>query len=254
MEDATFEGVVKRIANVIGSKSQKDLANALEISEQAVSKGLKRDKIPSTWVYKIAGKYGVTPEWLLFGREPMSRPPIDTALAFYGKASTESECVNISLSSWKPPVFIAPPPNMDPWKNTRSQEVPVIGLGSCGKIGWYSPEQLALRIVMPVDYPYTPTLFGVLAVGKSMQPEGIRQGFVLFCNPEANIETGDVVFVELKNNLTSVKKFLKIEKQEIHLQGWNDPAPDGTQTPYFEVMAMENVKRMSCVIAVKRKA
>jgi len=94
MEDASIY-ILERIAAIIGSQSQKKLAHALEISEQAVSKGLKQINLPSTWVYKIAAKYGVRPEWLLTGEEPQQPLASETTCLANEKADYEARIAEL---------------------------------------------------------------------------------------------------------------------------------------------------------------
>lgn len=168
------------------------------------------------------------------------------------KAGSASSDACNAARSWQPPVHLAQISSDDPWKNAKWQEVPVVGLANCGDGSWYTPGNLPLRATMPVDYPYTPNMFAVLAVGTSMQPEGIKQGYVLFCDPSAGIDVGDAVYVEKADGSASVKKYLKNDNGKIHLQGWSEPK-DGTQKPYFEEVAQSQIKRLACVVVVKRK-
>ncbi|MDL2272352.1 hypothetical protein LJC23_04895 [Desulfovibrio sp. OttesenSCG-928-I05] len=73
MKNNNFEEMHSRFVEVIGSGTPKAFAAALEISVQAVHKALRQKRIPSTWVYKIATKYTLFPDWLLTGKEPRSR-------------------------------------------------------------------------------------------------------------------------------------------------------------------------------------
>jgi DNA repair exonuclease SbcCD ATPase subunit len=70
MEDIIFESILARLGEVVGSVLPKDLADALDISEQAVYKALNNKKIPKTWFYRISSKYGVKQSWLATGLEP----------------------------------------------------------------------------------------------------------------------------------------------------------------------------------------
>jgi hypothetical protein len=71
MEGANFADQVVRITKAIGSTKARDWATVLGISEQAVSKALKKKQIPRNWFYKISTKLNLSLEWLLNGQEPM---------------------------------------------------------------------------------------------------------------------------------------------------------------------------------------
>lgn len=253
MKDPSFEGVLARIEKIIGSNSPKNLSAILGISAQAVYKGLRGERIPETWVYKLAAQYGVSPQWILSGEGPM-RLGENPVKVEEGSILPAPHLLQSPEQSWAAPVFVATPPTENPWKSTNWQEVPVIALGNCGKTDWYSPDPVALRATLPVDYPYTPNLFAVMAVGTSMQPEGIRQGYILFCNPSSSIDPGDVVYVEKKDGSAAIKKYLKQDDQLLHLQGWSEPQKNGTQAPYYEELELSLIKRVVCVVVVKRKA
>ena len=246
MEHAPYEVMLQRLLRAIKSDKLADLAKALGISNQSVSQAKKKQQIPVQWIFDIAMNYGVSADWLMTGEGSMLRDEGTALSKKTGRWPLET--------SWSPPVRIKPSEENDPWKTAQWQEVPLVGLGSCGPIDWYTPESLALRVKLPVEYPYTPFMFAILAIGTSMQPEGIRQGYVVFCNPSASIEAGDAVYVERNDNIAAIKKFLKIDNGRLYLQGWAAPEQDGSQQPYFEDISMTEVKRLTCVVIVRRKA
>lgn len=65
MEDVEFDNILNRLAGVVGSRSPKELAAALGISEQAVYKVLKKKAVPRTWIYRISSKYNIELSCLL---------------------------------------------------------------------------------------------------------------------------------------------------------------------------------------------
>ena len=105
-----------------------------------------------------------------------------------------------------------------------------------------------------MDHPYTPELFAVIAVGESMRPEGIREGFVLYCDPGAPLNKEDVVYLETVDGRASIKKFLERDNERLVVQGWLDPEPDGAQKPFTIKLPTAHVKRLAPVVVVKRKA
>ena len=87
MKDATDNEVLERLAEVIDSRSATDFSQALEISVQAVYKVLRGKKVPNSWVYKIAKKFQVSPEWLFHGMGKM-RPEANSAEAHLTSAKS----------------------------------------------------------------------------------------------------------------------------------------------------------------------
>ncbi|MDR3363195.1 MAG: helix-turn-helix domain containing protein [Desulfovibrio sp.] len=71
MEGANFADQFIRITKAIESTKARDWAGVLGISEQAVSKALKKKQIPLSWFYKISTKLNIPLEWLLNGQEPL---------------------------------------------------------------------------------------------------------------------------------------------------------------------------------------
>jgi SOS-response transcriptional repressor LexA len=149
---------------------------------------------------------------------------------------------------------LPPSAENDPRKSTRWQEVPVIGLAACEVMGWFNPSPLAFRIPLLVDHPHTPELFAVLAVGESMLPEGIREGFVLYCDPGAPLNKNDVVYTESTDGRASIKKFLGQEGEHIVMQGWLDPDADGVQKPFTIKLSKAHIKVLAPVVVIKCKA
>lgn len=221
----SFEAKWGRLLEATGSKTDSALARALEILPQSVTAGRKREQIPSGWVEKVAEQFGVNASWLFFGTGAMLEQAVEPSV---------SENLPESTGATYP-------------------EVPVIGLAACSLAGWYNPGPLAIRMPFPVGY-HAEGLFAVLAVGASMQPDGIRQGYVLFCDPTLTPEAGDAVFIQKIDGTVSVKHFKGRDDSWIHLQGWLDPDANGVQKPYTERLSQSSIASVACVVFVKRKA
>ena len=198
------------------------LAKCLEVSTQAVYDAKRRDRVPDAWVRIIAEKFAVSSNWLFFGQEGA-----EAAKPISGMAQKES---------------LAPP-----------AEVPIIGLAACGISGWFSPSPLALL----TPYPFGPPpigAFAVAAAGADMVPEGIRQGFVLYCNPLLSPNHGDVVFIEKHDGTASVKRYTGEGDKVFYLEGWLEPDEQGVQKPYQEQIASDAIRQIAVVTIVKRRA
>ena len=218
----------ERLRSLRGKTTQVVFGAQLGVSSRSLSRYENGVGAPdATAIAAICTITGVHCEWLLYGTGP--KDANDTV--------PES-----SPSSLAVPQFF------------QRQEVPLIGLASCGLSGWYNPDVLAIQLPMPIDYPPTPGLFAVIALGTSMHPEGIRQGFVLFCVPTKSIKEEDVVFVESTDGTASIKLYKKRDDKWLHLQGWLPPDSEGNQKPYQEEVLNEAVKNVVCVVLVRRKA
>lgn len=67
----SFEEKFSRICQVTHTNKDTALAKILDIKAPSVAAARKRQQIPTGWVEKIALKYGVSADWIFFGRGPM---------------------------------------------------------------------------------------------------------------------------------------------------------------------------------------
>jgi hypothetical protein len=64
--------IFDRFLKATGVKTDVSLAEALEVTPQAVSHARKKKQVPPTWAIAIAEKYQVSLDWLLLGRGEMT--------------------------------------------------------------------------------------------------------------------------------------------------------------------------------------
>jgi len=220
---ANTQELLARLMKAASIDSPALLAKCLGISTQAVYDAKRRNKVPDSWVRIIAEKFAVSSNWLFFGQE-----------------GTEAAK---PLSGMKPKESLA----------TMPGEVPVIGLAACGISGWFIYKPLALLAPYPFGAPPIGT-FAVAAVGANMVPEGIRQGFVLYCNPQISPNHGDAIFIEKHDGTASVKRYVGEDDKLFYLEGWLDPDENGVQQPYQEKISSNAIKQIAVVTIVKRRA
>ncbi len=235
---------LKYLRNMSAKMSQAEFSAKIGITQTTWGRYERGENAPDVdTLIRLCEVLQIAPNWLLTGKGPI----------FANAQDQTPAAQQDGASSWQPPLLATNQSSDDPYKNSKWQEVPVFSLANCGPNEWYAINKLALRTPLPVDYPYHPENFAVIAMGVSMQPEGIRQGNVLFCDPSTNCDPGDIVYVEKTDNLASVKKFLKFDGHTLHLQGWEPPGPDGIQKPYFEELPADQIRRVVCVVIVKWK-
>lgn len=63
------EGIIRRMVEAAGLKNEADLARMLGKSPQAVANAKKKDRVPSAWIFQLAGEYETSVDWLVFGRD-----------------------------------------------------------------------------------------------------------------------------------------------------------------------------------------
>ncbi len=68
-----FEQVWERIKIGTGLSTQKDVADALSITQPPISDAKKRGIFPAEWALKIASTYNVSTDWLMTGEGSMTR-------------------------------------------------------------------------------------------------------------------------------------------------------------------------------------
>lgn len=234
MEVTTDVTILDRLLVASKVKNDSELSRILGLSSQAVSKARTNHKIPTAWIPKIALQFNVSTDWLFFGRGPM-----------HPDEQREQQM---------PSVPITLPPSHQSVISQQIQTVPVLGLAACGISGWYNKDPIALRAPIPGGYIAKGDLIAVIAIGTSMQPDGIRQGYVVFCDTGVGIEQGDAVFIVRNDGSASIKKYIKRDNTWLYLQGWLDPNENGEQKQYIEKVLLKLIEKIVAVVLVQRKA
>ena len=70
-----FSDVFKRIKQATNRTTQIELAELLEIRQSSISDAKKRNSVPAHWVLTLFRKYGLNPDWVLNGTNPMYLRP-----------------------------------------------------------------------------------------------------------------------------------------------------------------------------------
>ncbi len=258
MSDACFRGLMERLLSAAQSTTDSDLASVLRITAQSVSQARKKRHIPAQWYVKLFHEYGISVDWLLSGKGSMRAEAQAAPPRLCDSVTPPARLLSTSAAredGHAPVAGAVSGPESRETRLTAPPQVSVRGLAACGVEGWYNPSAMAFTLPLPPGLDFHADIFAVIAVGVSMQPEGIRHGYVLFCDPRKPLEPGDAVFVEKADGKVTVKKFLKFDEKWLHLQGWLPPTGgDEAQKPYTEKIDREYVRGTACVVLVKRKA
>jgi hypothetical protein len=78
MLSSNTEEIIKRLKEVLGVKSDGQLAKYLGISRQNIGAARKREDVPTGWIYKVAELAGCSMDWLSFGQGPKRRVKFTT--------------------------------------------------------------------------------------------------------------------------------------------------------------------------------
>lgn len=62
-----FEQAMIRLTEVLGIKTQAELAEKMEIRQSSVADAKRRGGIPDSWLLKIACSYHINPLWIVHG-------------------------------------------------------------------------------------------------------------------------------------------------------------------------------------------
>jgi hypothetical protein len=73
MPMSNTEQIINRLKEVLGAKSDGQLAAYLGISRQNIGAARKREDVPTVWIYKVAQLAGCSMDWLSFGQGPKLR-------------------------------------------------------------------------------------------------------------------------------------------------------------------------------------
>ncbi len=220
-----METIGRRLQILRGATSRRAFAETLGLTESTLRNYENDLSLPqSDLLAKICAKIGIEPRWLLTGAGAMC-------------AGEDGR---------------APQTPQEETPSAGYRNIPVMGLASCGMKGWFNTGPVALSFPLAAEHS-GPAMFAVIAVGTSMQPEGIREGYVVLCDPNAEPLTGEPVYVEKKDGTASIKIYRGRNDKWLTLQGWLEPAEDGTQKPYTEQLAVEIIDRMAGVVLIKRR-
>lgn len=224
--------LAERLRIVRDGRSQAAFAAALGVHKNSVSSYESgKTKPDSEFLARVCGVYGVSPDWLLLGEGAPCREesPAPVEAVEPAAAADKAEAGSAVVS------------------------VPVTGLAHCGIEGWYNPSPLALSVSVPPHYSRKGDMLAVIAVGSSMIPDGIREGYVVICDCGREPVRDDAVFVEKLNGSASIKRYVGQDEEWLYLQGWLKPNERGEQRPYSDQLRLASIKRVAPVVFVQRR-
>lgn len=217
--------IAKRLQDILPREGKAKIGERFfdGLSEKGVESILSGKTEPSpSALLKIAKAFGIDPTWLAWGDLYNGyAPPAIPLLPMTGAGGRSS--------------------------------VPLIGLAACGVSGWYNTQAFAIKAPLAFEETGKGSLFAVVAVGNSMRPDGIREGYVVYCDTGVVPQSGDAAYIKVKDGTASIKRFLKKDAQWCYLQGWLDPDAAGVQKEYTEKRSLATIDTIACVVMVRRK-
>lgn len=73
----TFQRFFNRVMQATDITTQQALAIALGVNRSAVTQAKNRDAVPQKWILQLARAYGLSPDWLEFGKGPNKPLEVD---------------------------------------------------------------------------------------------------------------------------------------------------------------------------------
>jgi phage repressor protein C with HTH and peptisase S24 domain len=67
----TFTRFLHRVFDATNLTNPAELANTLDIHRSAISQARRKGSIPASWLLALLGQFGLNPDWLENGREPV---------------------------------------------------------------------------------------------------------------------------------------------------------------------------------------
>jgi len=143
------------------------------------------------------------------------------------------------------PAPTPPPPR-------ANSPIRMVGLASCGVVGWNQIMPVAVSASAP---EVGDKAVAVIAFGESMVPAGISSGQVCYADPGQAPLQGDAVYVARRDGLATVKLYLGEGERAgwVRLKGWLDPDQDGQRKPFFVDMPKDQIETIAPVIYVRRR-
>lgn len=84
-----FDEIFERIKLATNTRTQVELAEVLDIRQSSISDAKRRNSVPSDWYMKLFEQFGLNPDWLKKGNNPMylrtdkGYSPVDAPTAVY---------------------------------------------------------------------------------------------------------------------------------------------------------------------------
>ena len=79
--------VLDRLLQGAGLRRDSQLADLLGVTPQAVSQARRKGRVPDGWVLRLASRFGLSTDWIYFGRGPAQPAPFSSSSStLYGEA------------------------------------------------------------------------------------------------------------------------------------------------------------------------
>lgn len=186
-----FDEIFERIKLATNTRTQMELAEALEIRQSSISDAKRRNSVPADWYMKLFESFGLSPDWLKKGTGPMflrtnqGYSPVDapvestTGRRMFESAGqySEPDAKNVVVAVYSP---------LEPY--SADLNAPSVG-----------------KLNIPMSFAM-PGLYVVRVEASSMEP-GIRRGaYVGMDTAQKKVVSGELYGVNLLYEGVAIKR------------------------------------------------
>ena len=234
----------ERLRKVRGAQSREAFSSQFFIHRNTLAAWEKGSTAPDGhFLRDLCERYALNPAWLLLGQGPQKVQ--ETAAEDYPFSLNHNEEAYPNTRAGSP-VF--------PHTLASSLEgIPVFGLSRSEHDAWFERSQTAITAQRPAEYHANPHVFVVIASEHHLLPEGIKHGYLCYCDPHCSPSLGDVVYVERVNGKVALRLLALSKGNCLTLHCWQNPDDAGRQALFAEELDFEEIKQLATVVYVKRR-
>lgn len=189
MKPDTFEDAYARIQAATRTRTQTEIANLLGIKQSSISDAKKKNTIPDGWLITLYRTFGLEPDWILYGQEPVSRQvglPLPT-----GVRETASG-------------YAAPPSRVTVYAMARTDP----------ETGAWTRE--GLESIPLLESLNRPNLLVVKMDNTSMEPVIRRNAYVGIGGDDVRLRSGEIYALDIPGEGLVVKRVVRdLEKKRL---------------------------------------
>lgn len=220
MSQNSSAAILQRLCRAGNIKTDSALAKILNVSPQSVYDAKKKNRVPTAWAVTIAERFGVTVDWLLFGRGDMHA------------------------------LLMSHTHNFNPDRHLVN--IPVIGMNAVENSSWCELSPLAMSVTL-APQSREAVVFAMPVIIKSLLPEGIKPGYVLIFDSFTPAEPGDIVFAKKNDGTGKMCKLACHDGDELSLLTWTEPDENGRQNEETEKVHLSKLAMLATAVMIKIK-
>lgn len=231
----------ERLRKVRGTQSREAFSSQFFIHRNTLAAWEKGSTAPDGhFLRELCERYALNPSWLLLGQGPQKTQDIP------------AQDYHFSLNHVDPAIRSGSPVFSHGLASSL-EGIPVIGLSRSDHEAWFERSQTAITAQRPAEYHANPHVFVVIASEHRLLPEGIKHGYLCYCDPHCTPSLGDVVYVERVNGKVALKLLALSKGNCLTLHCWQNPDESGRQALFTEELDFEEIKQLATVVYVKRR-